>query len=692
MGIRVGIDVGGTFTDLVAFNEGSGEVSLVKVPTTPRDPEVGVIDALSRFLRSTDPREVSLVSHATTLATNALLGQEGLELPLVALLTTEGFRDVLEIGRQRRPELYNLFFRRPRPLAPRRLRFGVRERIDYKGNVLIRLSKQDVERAVTTALQRGAGAIAISFLHSYANPSHEKQAKEIAQKLASRLPVVASHEIDPKYREYERTSTTVVNAALIPVVSGYLKRLEGAFSSLRISAPRYVMQSSGGLASFDEAAKKPASLIESGPAAGIVASAWLGSLLGLERVIGFDMGGTTAKAGVVVNGRPEVTTEYEVGGSIHAGRIVKGSGYTVRFPFVDLAEVSAGGGTVIWADEGGALRVGPISAGADPGPVCYGMGGDKPTVTDANLLLGRLGEELLGGELKLNKTLAEQALAKVGERLGMSAVEVAEAAVRIVNSHMAKVLRVVTVERGHDPRDFAMVAYGGAGPMHAAELAEDLGIAKVVVPQSPGLFSALGLLVTDIRHDLMRSVLKKVGDLDLGWLDAQFSEMAERGAQVLSREGVAPERMAFVRWVEARYEGQSYELAVELPAAPSEVGRDGLRELFHRRHERAYGYSMPDQEVEVVSARVTAIGAMPKPEQRGPPERVSIPEEALKEVRTVFFAERGWAEARVYDRSLLPAGAVVEGPAVIEQYDSTTIVPLGWSAEVDPHGNLRLRR
>ena len=692
MGIRVGIDVGGTFTDLVAFNEGSGEVSLVKVPTTPRDPEVGVIDALSRFLRSTDPREVSLVSHATTLATNALLGQEGLELPLVALLTTEGFRDVLEIGRQRRPELYNLFFRRPRPLAPRRLRFGVRERIDYKGNVLIPLSKQNVEQAVTTALQRGAGAIAISFLHSYANPSHEKQAKEIAQKLASHLPVVASHEIDPEYREYERTSTTVVNAALIPVVSGYLKRLEGAFSSLRISAPRYVMQSSGGLASFEEAAKKPASLIESGPAAGIVASAWLGSLLGLERVIGFDMGGTTAKAGVVVNGRPEVTTEYEVGGSIHAGRIVKGSGYTVRFPFVDLAEVSAGGGTVIWADEGGALRVGPISAGADPGPACYGVGGDKPTVTDANLLLGRLGEELLGGELKLNKTLAEQALAKVGEELGMSAVEVAEAAVRIVNSHMAKVLRVVTVERGHDPRDFAMVAYGGAGPMHAAELAEDLGIAEVVVPQSPGLFSALGLLVTDIRHDLMRSVLKKVGDLDLGWLDAQFSEMAERGAQVLSREGVAPERMAFVRWVEARYEGQSYELAVELPAAPSEVGRDGLRELFHRRHERAYGYSMPDQEVEVVSARVTAIGAMPKPEQRGPPERASIPEEALKEVRTVFFAERGWAEARVYDRSLLPAGAVVEGPAVIEQYDSTTIVPPGWSAEVDPHGNLRLRR
>ncbi|HDM92484.1 MAG TPA: hydantoinase/oxoprolinase family protein, partial [Candidatus Korarchaeota archaeon] len=330
MGIRVGIDVGGTFTDLVAFNEGSGEVSLVKVPTTPRDPEVGVIDALSRFLRSTDPREVSLVSHATTLATNALLGQEGLELPLVALLTTEGFRDVLEIGRQRRPELYNLFFRRPRPLAPRRLRFGVRERIDYKGNVLIPLSKQNVEQAVTTALQRGAGAIAISFLHSYANPSHEKQAKEIAQKLASHLPVVASHEIDPEYREYERTSTTVVNAALIPVVSGYLKRLEGAFSSLRISAPRYVMQSSGGLASFEEAAKKPASLIESGPAAGIVASAWLGSLLGLERVIGFDMGGTTAKAGVVVNGRPEVTTEYEVGGSIHAGRIVKGSGYTVR--------------------------------------------------------------------------------------------------------------------------------------------------------------------------------------------------------------------------------------------------------------------------------------------------------------------------------------------------------------------------
>ncbi len=375
MSIRVGIDVGGTFTDLVAFDEATGEVSLVKVSTTPREPEVGVIEALREFLRSHDPEHVSLVSHATTLATNALLGQEGLDLPPVALLTTEGFRDVLEIGRQRRPELYSLFFRRPRPLAPRWLRFGVRERVNHRGDVLEPLSLEDVEQAEKRALELGAEAIAICFLHSYANPEHERLAKEAAERLAPGVPVVASHEVDPEYKEYERASTTVVNAALVRMVSGYLSRLDRALAKLGISAPRFVMQSSGGLASFEEAARRPVTLIESGPAAGIVAAAWLGSLLGLERVIGFDMGGTTAKAGVVVGSRPEVTTEYEVGGSVHAGRVVKGSGYTVRFPFVDLAEVSAGGGTIVWVDEGGALRVGPLSAGADPGPACYGRGG-----------------------------------------------------------------------------------------------------------------------------------------------------------------------------------------------------------------------------------------------------------------------------------------------------------------------------
>ncbi len=691
MGVRVGVDVGGTFTDLVAFDEGSGEISLIKVPTTPGSPEEGVIEAVSRLLARVDPGEVTLFSHATTLATNALLGQEGLEPPPVALLTTEGFRDVLEIGRQRRPELYNLFFERPRPLAPRRLRFGIRERVNFRGRVLVPLDEGGVERAAREALRLGAGALAVCFLHSYANPSHERRAKEIAARAAPGLPAVASHEVDPEYREYERTSTTVVNAALIPLISGYLTRLGEALSSLGVGAPRYVMQSSGGLADFGEAARIPASTIESGPAAGIVASAWLGSLLGLDRIVGFDMGGTTAKAGVVIGGRPLVTGEYEVGGSVHAGRVVRGSGHAVRFPFVDLAEVSAGGGTVIWVDEGGALRVGPESAGADPGPACYGAGGERPTVTDADLILGRIGGELLGGALRLDRGLAERALAGVGEALGTSAAGAAGAAVRIVNSQMARVLRLVTVERGLDPRDFTLVAYGGAGPVHAAELAGDLGVPEVVVPPSPGLFSALGLVVTDLRRDLKRSVLRRVGDLDLEGLDSLLEEMAELGSRAVSRGGIPPERVVSLRWLEARYEGQSHELEVDLPAPPSEVGPEGLRELFHARHEAAYGYSMRDREVEVVSARVAVVGVTPKPRPRGPPEG-GDPGRALRGSREVFFPDSGWEEARIYERGLLPAGSVIEGPAVVEQYDSTALIPPGWSALVDGLGDLRLRR
>jgi N-methylhydantoinase A/acetone carboxylase, beta subunit len=475
----VAVDVGGTFTDVVYLDE-SGRLRLSKVPTTPREPERGVIDGL----KAVSPEAPFEVLHATTIATNSLLGQVGLELPRTALVTTRGFRDVIEIGRQNRPQLYNLFFSRPRQLVPRELRYEVSERTLADGTVERPVDEGELERVAEDMVGRGVVTAAISFLNSYRNPSNELRAKEV---LSRRLRyVTASSEVAPEPREYERTSTAVVNAVLRPIVSRYLEGLWGSLSGLGASSLS-VMSSAGGLVDVEEASLRPVQLIESGPAAGAIAAAALSRELGVNMAIGFDMGGTTAKASSIVNGDVEVTTEYEVGGEVHHGRVVRGSGYPVKFPFVDLAEVSAGGGTIIWRDEAGALRVGPLSAGADPGPASYGMGGDRATLTDANLALGRLPTELAGGLIRLRPELALKALSRLGDPEA-----VASQAIELANLEMARAIRLVTVERGLDPSEFSIIAFGGAGPQHAAELAEDVGSRRVIVPPEPGLFSALG--------------------------------------------------------------------------------------------------------------------------------------------------------------------------------------------------------
>ncbi len=679
---RIGVDVGGTFTDLIAAEEGAGTLVPVKVLSTPRAPADGVLAAFHQFLEARPGRPTYLV-HASTIGTNLFLGQVGLELPRAALLTTEGFRDVLEIGRQRRAELYNLFYQRPRPLIDRRSRIGIPERIDATGRVVRPLDEEAVGTAAARLARERIEAVAIAFLHGYANPSHERRAKAILQAALPEAVIVASHEVDPEYREYERTSTTVISALLSPVVSRYLRGLSSRLRDEGHALPLYAMQSSGGITTIEGAAATPATLIESGPAAGVVGAAALGRRLGYARVLSFDMGGTTAKAGAIIGGRPEVVAEYEVGGTVHAGRIVRASGYPVRAPFIDLAEVSAGGGTVAWV-AGGALRCGPVSAGADPGPACYGRGGDRPTVTDAHLLLGWLSPRgLLGGRMPLSAEAAARAMASVAQPLGLDQTATAAGIVRVVNAQMVRALRIVSLERGYDPREMVAIAFGGAGPMHAAALADELGVRDVVIPPNPGLFSAVGLLAADLRCDRVESVMRPVEQVDPDSLEARFRRL-EAAAQEGVSDGQGGREVVVRRALDLRYIGQSYELTV-----PGEVPLAAAAEAFRVRHAEIYGYAPPREPVEVVNARVTALGIMPPLSLWEPPPDPPSPDRG--EVRRAYFEGR-WVDVPVVARKGLGAGGAIPGPAIVEEDEATTIVPPGWSARIGEAGTLHLRR
>ncbi len=675
---RVGVDIGGTFTDIVFLDEKMGQLKVVKVLTTPRKPSKAVISGFegSRIRIS----DLSTVVHATTLGTNMFLGQEGLVPPKVALITTKGFRDVLEIGRQRRPELYNIFFEKPRPLIPRKDRYEVEERIDANGDVIIPLNMREAFNVVENICKEQYDVVAISFLHSYINPIHERKIKELINERCPDIDVILSSEVNPEHKEYERTSTTAVNAFLRKLLSAYLRELESELRERGFQGSLLVMQSSGGVSKLAYAVERPAAFIESGPAAGAVAVAYYSKLIGDTNVIGFDMGGTTAKASTVISGEPTVTTEYEVGGKVHAGRLVKGSGYPVRFPFIDLAEVSAGGGTIAWIDEGGALRVGPISAGAEPGPASYGKGGNKATITDANFFLGRLGKELAGGNLILNKELAEKAIRELADQLGLEMDEVAFGIIKLANTVMAKALRIVTVERGHDPRDFVMYVFGGAGPLHGVELARELEVKEVLIPIHPGVFSAFGLLLTDYRVDKVRGIMKLASDTD----DKEISEHISSLEMEASKELEGVENVYSIGSLDMRYKGQAYELNVPWKGSVEQAILD-----FHATHGRLYGYSSPEEPVEIVNVRLALIGLLKKPE---------ITKTEMKEYkpspegeRKIYFEEGGWLNSNIYHREKLRPGAIIEGPAVVEEYDSTTLIPPGHLLSVDEYGNLRIR-
>ena len=691
---RLGVDVGGTFTDAILLNESTGEVRTGKVPSTPSDPSDAFLNVVDRVLEqgTVSPEVVSYVVHGTTVATNAIIERN---LARTAFITTDGFRDLLEIQTGIRPVLYDLQFEKIKPLVPRYLCFGVPERLDFRGEVLVPLDDDAVRIVAGKLRDEDVESVAVCLLHSYINPAHEQRIGEI---LAEELPSVLvslSSEVAPEFREYFRASTAVINAAVQPVVSRYLGNIQARVRGAGVSGELLVMQSSGGVLTFEAAMERPVFMVESGPAAGVIAASNLGGSLGYEDVISFDMGGTTAKAGLIEGGTPRVTKDYEVGGTAstteHGSR---GAGYPIRTPVVDLVEIGAGGGSIAWIDSGGILRVGPQSSGADPGPVCYGQGGSDPTITDANLVLGRISADyFLGGEIRLDVEAARRAIKeRCADPLAMGVEEVALGIVEIANSAMVGALRRVSVQRGYDPRDFLLVAFGGAGPVHANRLAAELEMPTVLVPMSPGTTSAMGLLVTDIKHDYSVALIQRIDKLDLKVAKAHFERMRSEGCAALARESVREGDMRFVYHADMRYVGQSYELTIPLTADGLDTDRlPKILNRFHREHERTYGFNAEDEPVELVALRLSAVGEIPKPRAREMGERVGGLNSALKSVRDVYFAENGGSlECRVYDRYGLSSGDEVEGPAIVEEVDSTTVIHPGYRAKVDRFGNLFL--
>jgi N-methylhydantoinase A len=678
MGHRLGIDVGGTFTDLVLFSEDSGALVVEKVPSVPSDPSEGIMDGIRRILARAGaaPRDVAYVAHGTTVATNTLLQRHGAR---TALITTRGFRDLLEIARQRRPSLYDLRAPKPRALVRRKLRLEVPERVMADGSVRVPLDLAAVDRALDQLAGEEIEALAVCFLYSFLHPEHERAVVERARRRLPGVAVSASSEVLPEFREYERLSTTVANAYLLPRMGSYVRAFSRRVAEAGIRSAPYINQSNGGTISIDEAARTPVRTVLSGPSAGVVGAVWLARHRGIASLVTLDMGGTSTDVSFVKDGVPTLAFEREI------------DGIPLRVAGLDIETIGAGGGSIAWRDSGGALRVGPESAGAHPGPACYGRGGGAATVTDANLLLGRLGPGgLLGGSMPLDPAAAAAAIDALAGALALSRVAAARGILAVVNANMAGAVRLVTVQRGVDPAGLALLAFGGAGPLHAGALARELGIRTVVVPPSPGLLCALGLLVEDLRMDAVRTAVARLDRDALDRLDTLFAGMEAEAVAWLERERVPPERRSLERWLDMRYIGQNHELLVGVPDDVWQTRRlEPLRDRFLALHETVYGYAAPDEAIQVVNARLVARGRPDPPVLPRSPARRSDPGSALRARRCVFFEDADdFVECPVYDRSRLGAGHVVAGPAVVEQFDSTTLIHPGQSAEVDDLGFL----
>jgi N-methylhydantoinase A len=649
------VDVGGTFTDLVALLD--GELVTAKVPSTPRDQARGVVHAIE--VAELVPGVAASFAHGSTVATNALLERRGAR---TALVTTEGFRDLLEIGRQNRPSLYDLTRDRPPALVPRELRFTVRERMGPDG-VLLPLDEESLRAAVRACRDAGVEAVAVCLLFGFLHPEHEQRVGAALREALPEVAVSLSCEVLPEFREYERCSTTVCDGYLTPTLAAYLRSLAVQVEARGLPAP-LVMQSSGGVVEIGTAAAHAASCILSGPAGGVVGAAWVAGRSGFHDLLTFDMGGTSTDVAPVLGGVVQTTTESVV------------AGVPVKLPMVDVHTVSAGGGSIAWVDAGGALRVGPRSAGADPGPAAYGRGGQEPTVTDADLFLGYLPDAAeLGGEVRLDRGLAEAALHRLGRRAGLDAQQTALGIVRVADAEMTRALRVISVERGLDPRELTLVAFGGAGGLHACALAEELGIGRVLAPRAAGVLSALGLAISDVRRDQVRPFMAEPGAAEEA--EARFAEMEERAREQLAGDA----RLTVTRLADARYQGQSFELTV------GAEDQEGLAGRFHAEHERRYGYRMEDETVELVNLRLVATVPGAKPELReGPPRRAAVPGRR----RAGFDGD--WLEVDVWRRADLGAGSGIRGAAVVELAESTVLVRPGWQGTVDRVGTLVLER
>jgi N-methylhydantoinase A len=670
--LRVAVDVGGTFTDICILDEADGSIDVRKVPSTA-DPIEAVVDGVVEA--GIDLRDVVVFSHGTTVATNALITRN---LPAAAMVTTRHFRDVIEIRRGTKQDLWDAYADVAPPYIRRRDRFEVLERIDFAGEVVTPLDEDEARRVAAILRRRGVQTVAVCFINAHANPAHELRMREILEEELPDVAVSTSAEVLPEIFEHERFSTTIANAVLSPLISGYVNRLESRLADKGYAGDVLLLHSGGGVMTPKLAQRFAVRLAASGIAAGAIASRHLSGLCGFPNAIGFDMGGTSTDVSLVYNGEERVTKEWYVE-----------YGYPICFPSIEVMTIGAGGGSFAWIDQAGSLRNGPQSAGAHPGPACYGRGNDRPTNTDANLVLGRLGDELIGGAMTLDRAAAERAIQDhVATPLGLGLVEAADAVIKVANANMADAVRLISIRRGYDPREFCLVAFGGAGPLHGAALAEELSIPTVLVPPSPGITSALGCLLVDVRHDLSAMFLARLDSVDSRALEEEFGKLESDARERLAAENVPAEQMSIQRLVDMRYLGQWRSLTVPV-SSPADL--TDAAERFHTEHERAYNYRRDGSPVEIYRLSVRAVGVTPKPQLRRHELNGGAP--AAPASRPVHFDASGTAvETPLYVRSDLPAGTEIAGPAVIDQLDSTTLVPPGWRAEVDEWLNIRLHR
>jgi N-methylhydantoinase A len=681
MNSRVAVDIGGTFTDLVCLDETTGEILEEKAHTTPSNFASGVIDAVRKAGLSLD--EIKYFVHGTTVVINAITERKGAK---TALLTTKGFRDVLEIGRANRPDMYNYFYKKPVPFVPRRLRYEADERVDSAGTVLRPVDEAEIRAVAERMKHEKVEAVAICFINSYANSESEESA---AAWLSAALPgveITASSSLFKVWREYERTSTTVLNAYVKPAAGLYLNTLEDSLKKLGLAEEPHAMQSNGGTATFGRAREVPIGLIESGPVGGVIGAAALGKVIGEPDIITLDVGGTTAKTSLISGGDIKVSTDYKLEWTPHF------AGYPVKVPVVDIIEIGAGGGSIAWIDPVGVLKVGPKSAGAVPGPACYGIGGTEPTLTDANLVTGRLNpDNFLGGSFKISVEKAREAIRPIAAFYGISEEEVAVGIIQTATNNMLNALKLVSVRRGYDPMDFALLAQGGNGAVLSPYLAGELKVKKLIVPNLPGTFSAWGMLMTDLRQDFMQTKIMPIAGADLAEINGLYGEMEGRALDIFTKQRIAQADVIFTRSAEMRYIGQEHGVAVSLRCGTvDKIAVDDARETFDRLHKRHYAFDLPEAAVEIVSFNLTAYGIVNKPKIKKL-ERSGELASAVKGGREVYFLDHGPVNCAVYDRSLLAPSHFISGPAVVEESKSVTVLRPGQTLAVDEYGNLIIR-
>lgn len=670
--VRVAVDVGGTFTDVCIFDEDTKTMRVTKVPSTPHDPMIAVMNGVERG--EIDLKDVTLFSHGTTVATNALITRN---FPAAALVTTKGFRDVIEIRDGTKDDLWDAYNDVSGPYIRRRDRFEVTERVDFSGRTVTPLDEEEARRVAALLKRRGVKTIAVCFLNSYANAAHETRMREILEEEIPDATVSTSAEILPEIFEYDRFNTAVANAVLAPLVSGYVNRLAAELKSGGYSGDLLLLHSGGGSMTPRMVEKYPVRLAASGIAAGAISAKHIAQQCGYDNAVSLDMGGTSTDIALVAGGELRVTKEWQVE-----------YGHPIIFPSIEVLTIGAGGGSLAHIDIAGSLRNGPQSAGADPGPACYSTGGDQPTNTDANVVLGRLGTSLAGGVKNLDKSLAEEAITRViAKPLNLELAEAAQAIVSVANANMADAVRLVSIRRGYDPRDFALLAFGGAGALHGADVARELNIPTVIVPPNPGVTSAMGCLLVDVRHDLSQMYTGLASAADADDLEASFTALETEASARLRHEGVSDENALLQRQVSMRYLGQWRSLTVPMGTGPGAL--EQAIQTFHEQHEREFAFSQVGAPVEIYQLHLVAIGKTPKPSFR-PHERTGTVPGEPAEIRPVYFAETGWVDTPVYDRDTLSAGTKFAGPAIINQLDSTTVVPPHTHAEIDEWLNIRI--